>query len=131
MEFDLIAFFFIGFIAQLVDSALGMGFGSLSSSLLLSMGIAPQSLISVVHLTEVFGGGVATASHWRFKNVDLNLLKNIMLPAVFGPGVGAMIAAPIGALLCKKIPAKPLMFCVGFVIITVGIKTVLTYWGII
>ncbi len=91
MDTDLILYALIGFTAQLVDSTLGMAFGSLSSSLLLSMGLPPQSLSATVHMAEIFGGGASALSHWRIKNIDKTLLKKLALPAILGAIIGALL----------------------------------------
>lgn len=41
-----------GFLAQLVDGSLGMGFGASSSSILLTYGIAPAVVSATVHFSE-------------------------------------------------------------------------------
>lgn len=91
MEENLIIYALIGFIAQLVDSSLGMAFGSLSSSLLLSVGFPPQLLSVTVHMAEIFGGSASAASHWRMGNVDKATLKKLALPAVAGAVLGALL----------------------------------------
>ncbi|MCB1563511.1 MAG: sulfite exporter TauE/SafE family protein [Alphaproteobacteria bacterium] len=91
MDPDLLLYALIGFIAQLVDSSLGMAFGSLSSSLLLSAGFPPHSLSATVHTAEIFGGGAATISHWRIKNIDMDLFKKLAFPAVIGAILGILL----------------------------------------
>ena len=49
----LIAIAFAGFIAQLVDGSLGMGYGVTSTSLLLTLGLAPALASASVHLAEI------------------------------------------------------------------------------
>lgn len=88
---DLFIYIVIGFSAQLVDSALGMAFGSLSSSMLLAIGFPVHSISATVHAAEVFGGGAATFSHWRLKNIDWSLLTKLLLPAVLGASFGAFL----------------------------------------
>ena len=41
MDVDLITFVAIGFLAQLIDGALGMAFGVISSTVLLTLGVSP------------------------------------------------------------------------------------------
>ena len=88
---DLWIYAAIGFIAQLVDSSLGMAFGSLSSSLLLSIGFPPQALSATVHMAEIFGGSASAVSHWRMKNLDWALLKKLLVPAIVGAILGAAL----------------------------------------
>lgn len=91
MEDNLLIYALIGFCAQLVDSALGMAFGSLSSSLLLAIGFPAQSLSATVHMAEIFGGSASALSHWRMGNIDMPLLKKLAVPALAGAILGAFM----------------------------------------
>src|SRR5437764_1997954 len=44
----------VGFIAQMVDGAIGMAYGVTSTSVLLSVGVAPATASAAVHAAEVF-----------------------------------------------------------------------------
>src|SRR2546421_7858063 len=44
----------IGFLAQLVDGALGMAFGVISTTAMLSMGMPPAQASAIVHTAEIF-----------------------------------------------------------------------------
>lgn len=81
----------IGFVAQLVDSSIGMAFGSLSSSLLLAIGFPPQALSATVHMAEIFGGSASATAHWRMGNFDTAIFKKLALPAIIGAGLGAFL----------------------------------------
>ena len=59
----LMVFAFIGFLAQLIDGALGMAYGVTSSSLLLAFGIAPAVASASVHLSEVVTTAASGVSH--------------------------------------------------------------------
>ena len=48
-----INFAIAGFLAQLVDGSLGMGFGASSSSILLTYGIAPAVVSATVHFLKL------------------------------------------------------------------------------
>ena len=58
---ELLLFALAGFAASLVDGALGMGFGPTSSSILLSVGLAPASVSASVNLVKVATGVAACA----------------------------------------------------------------------
>ena len=60
----------VGLIAQLVDGSLGMAYGVTSTTLLLTVGIAPAAASASVHLSEIGTTLVSGISHWRFGNVD-------------------------------------------------------------
>ena len=54
--------FAVGFLAQLIDGALGMAFGVISTSALLVIGMPPAQASAVVHTAEVFTTKIGRAS---------------------------------------------------------------------
>ncbi len=88
---DLVLVGIAGFVASLVDGALGMGFGPTSSSILLSAGISPAAASTTVNLAKVATGLVAGASHWRFGNVDRPLVLRLALPGAGGALLGTTV----------------------------------------
>lgn len=83
----------IGFIAQLVDGALGMAYGVTASSVLLGMGVAPATASACVHAAETFTTGASGLAHWRLGNVDRDLMKRLVLPGMIGGILGTYILA--------------------------------------
>ncbi|WP_203362645.1 sulfite exporter TauE/SafE family protein [Bacillus sp. REN10] len=79
----------IGLAAQLVDGALGMGYGLTSTTLLLSAGIAPAIASASVHMAEVVTTAASGASHIKFGNVDKKMLKRLIIPGSIGAFSGA------------------------------------------
>ena len=97
---DLLLFALAGFVASLVDGALGMGFGPTSSSILLTVGLAPAAVSTSVNIAKVATGLVAAVSHWRFRNVDRTLVLKLAGPGAVGAIVGVTVLASIeGAVL--------------------------------
>lgn len=82
-------FVLVGLFAQLVDGALGMAFGIVSSSILLSMGLPPATVSAAVHTAEVFTTGASGASHLALGNVDRKLFLRLALPGALGGVTGA------------------------------------------
>jgi uncharacterized protein len=87
----LIAIAFAGFIAQLVDGSLGMGYGVTSTSLLLTLGLAPALASASVHLAEIGTSAVSGASHWRLGNVNMRVLLIMGVPGGIGAFSGAVV----------------------------------------
>jgi uncharacterized membrane protein YfcA len=86
----------VGFAAQLVDGALGMAFGVICSTLLVSvMGVAPARASAGVHFVEMFTTGASGISHVLHKNVDWRLFARIAIPGVIGGCTGAYLLASI------------------------------------
>ncbi|MET0328569.1 MAG: sulfite exporter TauE/SafE family protein [Luteimonas sp.] len=84
-------FVLVGLIAQLIDGALGMAFGLVSSSVLLSMGVPPAAVSASVHTAEVFTTGASGVSHLAMRNVDKRLFLRLALPGMVGGVIGAYV----------------------------------------
>ena len=84
-------FILIGIGAQLVDGALGMAFGLVSSSVLLSMGLPPAAVSASIHTAEVFTTGASGVSHLVAGNVDRRLFLRLALPGAVGGALGAYV----------------------------------------
>lgn len=97
----LIVLIVIGFLAQLVDGALGMAYGATSSTLLLAYGLAPATASASVHLAELGTTAVSGFSHWRFGNVDWRTVRRIGIPGAIGAFVGAVVLGSISAELAR------------------------------
>lgn len=95
MEQSIMVFVIIGFIAQLIDGALGMGYGVSSTTVLLSVGISPVIASASVHSAEVFTTLVSGVAHLRFGNVDKKLFKKLLIPGAIGGGLGAYILTAV------------------------------------
>ncbi|KWV93740.1 sulfite exporter TauE/SafE family protein [Erythrobacter sp. AP23] len=87
---DLLPFVAIGFVAQLVDGALGMAFGAIATTLLVGfMGIPPAQASYRVHIIKCFTTAVSGASHALSGNIDRRLFLKAALPGVLGGMIGA------------------------------------------
>jgi hypothetical protein len=94
---DLLPFILIGFAAQLIDGALGLAFGQISSTLLISIGVPPAAASAGVHTAETFTTAVSGISHVAHRNVDWKLFFRIVIPGVIGGVIGAYLLTTISA----------------------------------
>ncbi|HMI40007.1 MAG TPA: sulfite exporter TauE/SafE family protein [Sphingomicrobium sp.] len=99
----LIIFVLIGFAAQLVDGALGMAFGVISTTLLVSMGVPPATASAGVHTVESFTTGISAISHVAHKNVHWRLFARIVIPGIIGGILGAYVLTQIPAAKARPI----------------------------
>ncbi len=90
-ELNIFIFILVGFIAQLIDGALGMAYGVSSNSFLLGIGVPPAAASASVHMAEVVTTAISGFSHWRLGNLDTDLIKKLLLPGALGAVVGAYI----------------------------------------
>jgi uncharacterized protein len=106
----LLPFIAIGFAAQLVDGALGMAFGVICSTLLVSvLGVPPARASASVHLVETFTTGASGISHVLHKNVDWRLFTRIAVPGVIGGVLGAYVLSNINAEVARPLVMLYLM----------------------
>ncbi len=89
-------FMLAGFLAQLVDGLLGMGYGVTSATCLITAGVNPVSVSAAIHTSEIFSAGVSGYSHYRFGNVNKKLFKHLVIPGVLGAILGAAMLVFLG-----------------------------------
>jgi uncharacterized membrane protein YfcA len=88
---DLAPFIVIGFLAQLVDSALGMAFGVVSNSLLVMLGLPPMAASAATHTVESFTSGASGLGHAIQRNVDWPLFARLVVPGIVGGLAGVWL----------------------------------------
>lgn len=103
-----------GFLASMVDGALGMGFGPTSSSILLASGLSPAAASTTVNLAKVASGLAAGVSHWRLRNIDRRLVLRLALPGAVG--------ALIGTYLLTNVDSSTLRPILAVLLIAVGLR---------
>jgi uncharacterized protein len=101
MTETLMLFIVVGFLAQLVDGALGMAFGVISTTILISLGVPPAAASASVHIVESFTTGASGLSHLYHKNIDWSLFKRLALPGIAGGVTGAYVLSNIDAGFAK------------------------------
>lgn len=84
-------FLLVGFFAQLVDGAVGMAYGVISSSVLLAFGVPPAQVSATIHAAECFTTGASGTSHLLHKNVDWRLLLRLAPAGIIGGVIGAYL----------------------------------------
>ncbi len=117
----IILFIIVGFIAQIIDGALGMAYGVSSTTFLLSMGIPPAMASAGVHTAEIFISGISGLSHLKLGNVDKKLFIKLLIPGVIGGAVGAYILTTIPAKMIKPFVAFYLLI-MGIMILRKALK---------
>src|SRR3954463_13050676 len=106
---DVILFAVVGFVAQMIDGAIGMAYGLFTTSVLLSLGVLPSVASASVHAAEVFTTGASGLAHWWFGNVDRALLRRLALPGMLGGATGAYLLTALPGSVIRPVVSAYLL----------------------
>ncbi len=106
----LIVFAGVGFVAQMIDGGLGMGFGITANAVLLCFGVTPAAASASVHVSKIFTSGISGVRHWKTENISKKLFWNLMIPGVVGGVAGAYFLSNIDGDKIKPFIAAYLFF---------------------
>jgi len=108
----------LGVIGGFFDAIGGGGWGPIVTSTLVANGHHPRFTIGSVNLTEFFVTLAEAATfftliglgHWR---------------VIVGLVIGGVVAAPLAAFICRKLPTRALMIVIGALITVLSVRTIL------
>lgn len=121
MGVDFLLLAAIGFFAQLIDGALGMAFGVISTSAMLTLGLPPAHASAIAHTAEVFTTATSGASHIYFRNVDWRLVLRLGVAGVLGAVLGAWVLSNIDGNLARPFVATYLLI-LGVLILVKSVR---------
>jgi uncharacterized membrane protein YfcA len=114
----------LGFLAGAVDALAGGGWGPICTPSLVITGTRPSEAVGSVNLAEFF---VTLAT-------SLTLIALIGISRFQWDIVGALIvagvvAAPVAAWLCRKLPHRVLGIAVGCVVLALSVRMIVRAWA--
>lgn len=106
-------------IMEIIDSGLGMMYGTLLSPLLILMGYSPKLVVPSILITQAIGGSTGAIGHHFRKNTDFKGLTQHMKIslAIIIPGLLACVA---GVYAGKLIPVMWMKTYIGVLVIAMG-----------
>ena len=90
----------VGFLAQLIDGAMGMAYGVSASAFLTTMGHPPAFVSATVHAAEVVTTGASGLSHAWFRNLDRSIFIKLVIPGMVGVRWGLICSVLLMATSC-------------------------------
>jgi uncharacterized membrane protein YfcA len=118
----------LAFMAEYIDSSLGMGYGTTLTPLLLLLGFTPLQIVPVVLLSEFITGFVAAMFHHTYQNVSFHKdsldSKVAAVLALIGIA-GAIIAVSIAV----HLPAWVIKVYIGVLVLALGVFVLVTPSG--
>ena len=107
----------IGVLGGFFDAIGGGGWGPIMTSTLLARGNNPRFSVGSVNLAEFFVTLAEVATF--FTMIELFQYWQI----ISGLIIGGIIAAPLAAYVCKKLPYRALMVIISILIISLSLRT--------
>lgn len=98
---EFIIFALIGFAAQIVDGALGMAYGVISSTILIATGVSPAQASAAIHAAEMFTTAASGGSHLYHRNIDWQLFWRLAPFGVIGGCLGAYVLTSVDASVAR------------------------------
>ncbi|MFV0464190.1 MAG: sulfite exporter TauE/SafE family protein, partial [Nostocoides sp.] len=102
----------IGLLAQLTAGSLGMGYGVITTSALLAVGLGPAVASATVHFAELGTATALGAAHWRMRNIDWPLVGRLAGPGALGAFSGALLLTHLSVRFAGVIMAV-ILLCIG------------------
>ncbi|MCK4305436.1 MAG: sulfite exporter TauE/SafE family protein, partial [Candidatus Eisenbacteria sp.] len=114
----------VAFMAEYVDSSLGMGYGTTLTPLLIIFGYSPLQIVPAVLLSEFISGISSGLLHHRLGNVDLNhgspARKTTSILAAC-----SVVGTVVAVLLAVSLPKEIVKTYIGFMILGIGLYILL------
>lgn len=112
------------FACELIDSGLGMGYGTLLTPTLLFLGYSPQDIVPTVLFSELLSGFAASFFHHQIRNVDLGLKGKDFKPAII-LAAGSLAGVTVGVFVAVNISKSMLSMLIGCIILLSGLFVIL------
>ncbi|MCX5793655.1 MAG: sulfite exporter TauE/SafE family protein [Elusimicrobia bacterium] len=106
-------------IMEIIDSGLGMMYGTLLSPMLVLMGYNPKLVVPAILISQAAGGATGSIGHHLRKNSDFSgLTKDMKISlAIIIPGIAACI---LGAYIGQIIPRFYMKLYIGVLVVIMG-----------
>ncbi|NQU26654.1 MAG: sulfite exporter TauE/SafE family protein [Candidatus Marinimicrobia bacterium] len=108
------------FFCELMDSSLGMGYGTTLTPLLLAVGYDPLQLVPTILFSEFLSGFASSYFHHDTGNVDFTRRSKDFRTALL-LALGSVVGVAIGVNIAVQIPTAILNIAIGIIIFIAGV----------
>jgi uncharacterized membrane protein YfcA len=116
--------FALCFACELVDSGLGMGYGTILTPTLLLLGFRPHEIVPTILFSELLSGLTARFFHHQARNVDLRPSGADLKPALLLAG-GSVAGVAVGVAISVNLSSEWLSLVIGLIILSSGLCVIL------
>ena len=117
--FVVFALIIMALLGELVDSGLGMMYGTILSPILIAVGFSPFAVIPAILISQAMGGLTGTVFHHRYKNADFSL-KSMHFRVVLAIVLPGLLAVLLGVYVALSIPSWVMKSYIGVLVIVMG-----------
>ncbi len=117
---NILMLMFVCFFCELMDSSLGMGYGTTLTPILLAIGYEPLQIIPTILVSEFLSGMSASVFHHRAGNVRF-VKKSLDTRVALVLAAGSIVGVIIGVNLAVQIPKFYLKLIIGIIITLAGV----------
>ena len=121
---DALLIFALCFVCELIDSGIGMGYGTILTPTMLLLGYDAHDIVPTILLSELLSGFTAAFFHNEIHNVELGIHGRDFRPALI-LAAGSVAGVSLGVLLAIKLPNEALNGGVGVIILLSGLFVML------
>jgi uncharacterized membrane protein YfcA len=107
----------LGLIAGFADAVAGGGWSALTVTTLVARGVEPRLVIGTVHLAKCVISAVASVGFL----LQLGANHGMAVPGLIAGGV---LAAPLGAVFAKRLPARAITWLAGLAVLALGLNNI-------
>lgn len=98
-----LVFMAVGFVAQMVDGAVGMAYGVTAATFLLAFGVPPANVSASVHASKIFTCAASAYAHAKLGNIERRLVIELAIAGAVGGVMGAYVLTSISASTIKPL----------------------------
>jgi len=106
------------FVMELIDSSMGMLYGTILSPVLILMGYDPKVVVPAILLSQAIGGLLASVFHHKNRNADFKKGQDLKAGLLIS-GLG-VVATVIAALIATKVSKAMLETYIGTIVVMMG-----------
>lgn len=110
----------LAFVCELVDSGLGMGYGTILTPTLLLLGYEPAEIVPAVLLSEFVTGLTAGLAHHEFGNLDLKRGSRDFKVTLLLSGL-SLVGVVIAVAIAVSVPAWVIKVYIGVLVLAIGV----------
>ncbi|MCK4821308.1 sulfite exporter TauE/SafE family protein [bacterium] len=122
----MIPFVLLAFACELVDSTLGMGYGTTLTPIMLALGYDPIEIVPAVLFSEAITGILAGVFHHEFGNVDLRYGSRDFKVVLTLTSL-SIVGVVISSIIAINVPSWVVKLYIGVLVLSLGLFILLNH----